>query len=577
MAEGKDIEIRMKATADTAGAQRMEEALEGVNAAAAENPMLKGKAEADARRAAERETAEAIDAQAAALQKAAAAAKAVEKLGEATKETALELPALGEADVIAEGVERLGKGSADAAVKSGGLGRALAGLVGNLNLYATALSLGWQAAKGWYDSQKALNDIAEIGADDIDKLTRSANMAAAAEQAAARSAESLAAARKQAEQITRQSTEAEGAFHEALAETLRRETEIRSLRDIIADKEMAADLAKAEGDPEAQAAIREKARQAAAAREREDLAKDIARQRAIKEQAAAEFALLDEQESAARGKAGELDGKATAQEQAAEQRRELADKAEEQRQYALKRKAEAEAVAGNFWTPTAMKNIAKDIIADEKGNAEELEKQREAIKNRATELEGLAKATRELAEAESKAAENLARRRDAVNETYGQATKEEERLTTTVKPFVDRKQGLENETAAALAESRGRAESERLREQRERDAEKAARDRESKLPRETRADLTGAEAAATGAADNALEGTRGSRFFPPVEKARKALADGGTGEEFAELASELDGFVNALTNIDAKKKANIAAVAKQFRDLAERVKRLENE
>jgi len=581
MANDKDIQIGINTTADTSGAKQAEAALDKVTEATKEVAQAEatgfGRDTAAARRIAALEEAESLAEQ----------AKAVEKLGEATKETALELPALSEADIVAEGVERLGKGSADAAVKSGGLGRALAGLIGEVNLYAAALSLGWQAAKGWIDSQKALNDIADIGVDDIDRLARSANMAAAAEQAAARGAEALAAARRQAEQITRQSTDAEKDFHTALTETIAKETELRRLRDVLADKEMAVELAKAEGDPEAQAAIREKARQAAAARERQDLEADISMQRKIKDQAAAEFLRLDEQESSARGKAGALEGTATTQEQAAAGNRDLAEKMEKQRQDALQRKAAAEELAGNFWTPTVRKNAAKEIIAEETENAAKLEKQREVFKNRATELEGLAKATRTLADAEKQAAENLARRRDAVNETYGEATKEEERLTTTVKPFVGQRQGLEDEAAQALEESRKRAAAAELREKERRAAEQQAEREKSR--RNAERDL---ETDITGLGRDAAEATKGLGASSSINPegfntlATKIARKGDPEGDRVDLAAFLEKVSMLVDAIPDSKSSSEEAeklreverkIERKVAYLSERISRVENQ
>ncbi|MEP2776793.1 MAG: hypothetical protein ABJQ29_11400 [Luteolibacter sp.] len=82
MAEGKDIPISIRTTADTSGAKATEESLrkigEAAKSASADNPMLAGKAEADARRKAAEDEAKAIEAQAAAMEKAAAASKELE-------------------------------------------------------------------------------------------------------------------------------------------------------------------------------------------------------------------------------------------------------------------------------------------------------------------------------------------------------------------------------------------------------------------------------------------------------------------------------------------------------------------
>lgn len=182
-------------------------------------------------------------------------------------------------------------------------------------------------------------------------------------------------------------------------------------------------------------------------------------------------------------------------------------------------------------------------------------------------LEGLNK-KREEAEAAARAAEEA-------NATAARDAEAKRESAGAVVSAVDLAGAAQERGIGARRRAQEAREAERLRVQRERDDAKAARERDRDIPR--RADLAGEEGAAVGRTDTALEGSRGSRFFPPVEKARKALEDGATGDEYKQLGAELESFVAALTNIDAKKKADISALARQFRDLGERVKRLENQ
>ncbi len=122
-----------------------------------------------------------------------------------------------------------------------------------------------------------------------------------------------------------------------------------------------------------------------------------------------------------------------------------------------------------------------------------------------------------------------------------------------------------------------RAAQQRAVEARRKDREKEDKPKpKPKPPAESRSDLAGEEGAASGRVDETFEGTRGSRHFGAVDAAKKKLEDGGSAEEYGQLAAEIEGFVNVITGIDAKKKADISALAKHFRNLSERVRKLES-
>lgn len=630
MAEGKDIEIRMKATADTAGAQRMEEALEGVNAAAAENPMLEGKAEADARRAAERETAEAIDAQAAALQKAAAAAKEMEErcaeleeqlrdVNDACEEANEQVPDLD------ENVSKIAR-----AQKA----QALAQLAGNIGQIAgkfrEAASEAEEFDRAAADSMRATADRIEtvtgavatlalgfatggpiglglaglvLGAKALMEAFQQAEMASikaaaaerkAMEDAAEAAREAASAARERASElksegiriaIERENTELEKQLG-LIDKTLKLNREKRAAAEEIAKAQDEFNLARITNDeatgkisPEEAAKQRAAIEAGAVGRSRDervqrgDEAAEAAAKKAEEEEQAAriaaaqvEFAKADEEE--ARKKAA-MELAATA-EQAKEVERLQSLVAQEAGKSRLNANAPDFIVDDQPGLRKAIEQQNRADAAQRKLPDEEL-KLKNSLSKKTSADEELQKreADRITREKEAgEARERAAAAEEAAREAADAAARERDVVAKT---------SAAKDAAKAMEENTKRTRETQKADEAARRAEEEYFGNQPKLPRETRADLTGAEEAAVGAADNALEGTRGSRFFPPVEKARKALADGGTGEEFAELASELDGFVNALTNIDAKKKANIAAVAKQFRDLAERVKRLENE
>lgn len=136
-------------------------------------------------------------------------------------------------------------------------------------------------------------------------------------------------------------------------------------------------------------------------------------------------------------------------------------------------------------------------------------------------------------------------------------------------------------SAARISESQRAAEERR-------ETERKVRESKSKKPRskepranareseEERRALDEEEVAAPGLVDKTFDGTRGSRFYGVVEGAKKKIEDGATAPEYDQLAAEIEGFVNAITGIDAKKKADIAALAKHFRNLSERVRKLES-
>lgn len=178
-----------------------------------------------------------------------------------------------------------------------------------------------------------------------------------------------------------------------------------------------------------------------------------------------------------------------------------------------------------------------------------------------------------IAEAEGKLAEIRKQAADAMR-AITQKNEEAQNVSAALERVTDAERRRDESRGFTRDITARKKEQAEERKQRERDDAKAARGRDRDIPR--RADLAEEEGTAVGRTDTALEGTRGSRFFPPVQKARKALEDGATGDEYTQLGAELESFVAALTNIDAKKKADISALARQFRDLGERVKRLEN-
>lgn len=136
-----------------------------------------------------------------------------------------------------------------------------------------------------------------------------------------------------------------------------------------------------------------------------------------------------------------------------------------------------------------------------------------------------------------------------------------------------RKRNTDKQAAAAAAQAA--AEAKQRTEQGQRDEESRRLNEQKNLPK--REDLADEEAATIAAGKEVVIGTRGSEFFPPVETVLQGFNDGGTGAEYAAMAREMEVFVNALTTLTQGRRDELLTVAKQFRDLSERVKKIESQ
>ena len=561
MAEGKDIPIRIKTTADTSGAKAAEDALKKVGQAADSasdvNPMLKGKAEYDAKIAAERELGEA------ASEAARKQAEALKQLDDAAKKTAQSLPELREADVVAESVERLGKASEDAAGKGGGglsgLAKELLGGGALLAGYQKLLEFGIEKFVAWRNALSDWGKEADQSNESLNKLATGMAQAAEKQREAEEAGARLAATQAAVSEEVKASATEMGQYTARLADAIAKEREMRELRNTLLDKEVEVALAGAEGDPEKQAQIREEARKKRQEIERKQLEEDIAAQRKIRTEAEQALPGYEEKLNRAEERRGGFTATAEERRREAKKMEDLATLTEATlaaSQEAVKRAEEENA---KFWTPTAIKNTNREIIAREQERQNELYGKPEQLREKAGALQIEADENTVRAQGEAEKAEQARRLIEERRDAADKAAKEEARLTGTVQPFMERRQSLEDRKAEIEMQNLRKRQQEKELIEKQRVDEQAARDAEARTREEAGIGKSALGLLPKGVTDE---------FRASVTKAAKNLQDGDQGGEMKELVSLMNRLAAAAEVRGTKTDVDL-------KSLGERIRRLE--
>ena len=553
MANERDIKIGIKTTADTSGAKAAEEAIKKVGQASdqAEGGGF-GRDTAAARRIAELEAAEAAEAQ----------ADSLKKLAQATKDTAKELPALGEADIVAEGMERLGK-SADAAsgkTGGGGLGTFTRGLMaGGLALlgYQQMLTFGIEKFVAWRKAFEDWGASSDRRNQEMNDLAVSTAALAAEEKRAAESAEELAIAQKAIAAAAQESGANIGKYTERLREAADLESEMRRQREEIAGKKADLALEGAAGDPLRQAEIREAERVRRQEQQRQDIEADLERQRQTQREVGQALPALEADEGIAAEREASFAEIAKRQAEEANRMDRIAALAEDARKKSEEAMKEAEASLESFWTPTALKNQARETIPREVERQGALEQTETGARERARILREEEAMNRAAAEAEREKRENAQKMIEEQRAAFEQATREEERIKRTI-PFVQEVQQLDTDRAGIEMENLRKREEEKREKERADDQERRLRDQEKR---------TGEEAGIGREALGLLPKDLPEKGRKAVERVARGLQDGDQGGEIKELIALMERLADAVDGKDTKTSIKIDGVLSRIKKL----------
>ena len=537
MANERDIKIGIKTTADTSGAKAAEEAIKKVGQASdqAEGGGF-GRDTAAARRIAELEAAEAAEAQ----------ADSLKKLAQSTKDAAKELPALGEADIVAEGMERLGKSADAASGKTGGGGlagmaRMIMGVINPVGLITGAVTAGAAALWNWKRSLDEVREAAIRGGEQMAQDSRAYIENERRTAAAAESTRQLAAARRESDISLQQSIAELGNYARELERVMDLQKEERAFRDELLDESTRAALAGAEGDPVAQAQIRDNTRRAKQEQELADMDADILANKEIEARLWVEISAALEKKKKALEDASALDDPIETA------RREAADAeniAANMRKQEADQRAEAEGLKGS-------KRSAAVRVANQLGDgASTAEEMAERKSNEVALLEQQQEAARKAAEAQQK---EIAEREKRNQETFDNRQRlERDRERKGI--IFDRRDA----TSGIEMENLRKREEEKREKERADDQERRLRDQEKR---------TGEEAGIGREALGLLPKDLPEKGRKAVERVARGLQDGDQGGEIKELIALMERLADAVDGKDTKTSIKIDGVLSRIKKL----------